>query len=257
MVNYISFSLFGTNPKYINGAIRNSELRHKFFPNWTPIYYIGNSISSEVERNLRSNGALIRRISFIENQSATLWRFLAVLESDANFVIFRDCDSRLSIRDNAAVSEWVKSGKDIHVIRDHPNHTARILSGLWGCFAPNVKDSLTGDLNFTSKSYYGIDQDYLENHIYKLFKSSILVHDSFFGIEKNAKSIPANRLNFEYLGESLDEFDNFDPKLRLLIKNFENSRKFRLKTRLNAFRKRFVREVVKTIKSLIFKFFKI
>lgn len=44
--------------------------------------------------------------------------------------ISRDTDSRLGLRESAAVDEWVKSGKMLHTMRDHPvGHTAPILAG--------------------------------------------------------------------------------------------------------------------------------
>ena len=40
-MNYISFSLYGTNPKYHIGAIRNAEQIKKFYPDFVPLFYIG------------------------------------------------------------------------------------------------------------------------------------------------------------------------------------------------------------------------
>ena len=44
----------------------------------------------------------------------------------------RDLDSRFSKREAAAVGEWLQSSAAIHVMRDHPQHGAPLLGGLWG-----------------------------------------------------------------------------------------------------------------------------
>jgi len=49
--------------------------------------------------------------------------------------IIRDSDSRLTPRDAAAVSDWLKQGANyiFHCIRDHPSHSNFPISGgLWG-----------------------------------------------------------------------------------------------------------------------------
>lgn len=44
----------------------------------------------------------------------------------------RDLDSRISPREVAAVSEFLASEQEVHVMRDHPAHTAVIMGGMWG-----------------------------------------------------------------------------------------------------------------------------
>ena len=61
------------------------------------------------------------------------WRFFAHDETDCEYVVFRDADSRISKREKMAVDEWIQSGKSIHIMRDHPYHTVPILGGMWGC----------------------------------------------------------------------------------------------------------------------------
>ena len=40
------------------------------------------------------------------------------------------------------MSEWVDSGKLVHVMRDHPYHTEPIMGGMWGCKAKETFDKL-------------------------------------------------------------------------------------------------------------------
>ncbi len=45
----------------------------------------------------------------------------------------------MSEREESAVSEWLKSSKDFHFMRDHPDHNATILAGMWGVKLYNPK----------------------------------------------------------------------------------------------------------------------
>ena len=60
------------------------------------------------------------------------WRFLATLDPQVlhpafpdlspkvDLMVSRDLDSRLTMREVAAVREWEESGAALHVMRDHP-----------------------------------------------------------------------------------------------------------------------------------------
>ena len=51
----------------------------------------------------------------------------------------RDLDSRISSREVAAVEEWLRSDKDFHFMRDHPEHGVGILGSGWGVKLGNVE----------------------------------------------------------------------------------------------------------------------
>ena len=42
--------------------------------------------------------------------------------SGAMFLMQKQMSGQFSSRETAAVSEWIKSGKVLHLMRDHPNH---------------------------------------------------------------------------------------------------------------------------------------
>ena len=50
--------------------------------------------------------------------------------SVARFLI-RDADSRLNLRENAAVHEWIESGYSFHIMRDHTAHFVPINGGMF------------------------------------------------------------------------------------------------------------------------------
>ncbi len=53
--------------------------------------------------------------------------FLALLSISLIFLRYR-----ISSREVAAVSDWLNSTLPFHVMRDHPDHGAEILGGMWG-----------------------------------------------------------------------------------------------------------------------------
>jgi hypothetical protein len=54
MKKIISFSLWGDNPKYTVGAIKNAELALSIYPDWICRYYIGKSTPQEIIDELKS-----------------------------------------------------------------------------------------------------------------------------------------------------------------------------------------------------------
>ena len=61
MKKIISFCLWGDNPKYTIGAIKNADLALDIYPEWTCRYYIGKSTPFEIIKQLyeRKNTEII------------------------------------------------------------------------------------------------------------------------------------------------------------------------------------------------------
>ena len=98
----ISFSLWGNNPKYVKGAIRNAELGIKYFPGWICRFYIGNStlIGSSNDIQLLKSIDNVEIITMEEEGDWTgmFWRFYPIADKDVTVMISRDVDARLSYR---------------------------------------------------------------------------------------------------------------------------------------------------------------
>ena len=58
----ISFGLYGSNPKYTTGAIRNVETAKIYFPGWVCRFYVTKDVPSEVVITLKNLGAEIEEI---------------------------------------------------------------------------------------------------------------------------------------------------------------------------------------------------
>ena len=105
MKKIIAFSLWGDNPKYTVGLIKNLDLAKEIYPGWICRVYCGKSVPeniiSEIEK--RDNKELI----IMDEQGdweGMFWRFFAA--EDADIMISRDSDSRLNNREKAAVEQW-------------------------------------------------------------------------------------------------------------------------------------------------------
>lgn len=198
----ISYSLWGNNPKYIVGAQKNIELAKEFFPDWRVRIYVSSNTNFTYESE---NLEIILR-SESQSQEGCFWRFESCDSED--IVIVRDLDDRLSKRHKFVVDEWLQSDKNIHIIRDHPNHFYPVMAGLWGCrngVLKGIKKYISG---WENKEYYTTDQDFLKNLLYnEFFINKSFIHDDFrkqIGIEKD---INKDRIDFEFLGDTFDEND--------------------------------------------------
>ena len=180
--NVISFSLWGSDSKYVDGALINLELAKEIYPGWEVRIYIDDSVDKSILKPLHNNGADIRLVKDVRGPfHGAFWRFLVNDDKDVDRYIIRDIDSQLNFREKAAVDEWIESGKSYHIMRDHPNHKYAIQAGMWGGKAGNIK--IWPLVNQWSQfDYYSCDEHFLQQTIYPEIKHDTLVHDPF--IEK-------------------------------------------------------------------------
>jgi hypothetical protein len=211
MKKVISFSLWGDNPKYTVGALRNSELSLEIYPDWVCRFYCGKSVPKNIITQLKT----YKNVEVVEmnedgDWTGMFWRFYACEDSDV--MISRDTDSRLSFREKSAVDEWLESNKDFHIMRDHPYHTTEILGGMWGCrngVLSNIKNIIN---EYNKGNFWQVDQNFLKEKIYPIIKNNSFVHDSFFKVEQDRKNFPSERFNKEFVGDVFDENDIRHPE---------------------------------------------
>ena len=207
----IAFSLWGNDPKYTIGAIRNAEIAYELFSGWNNggwkcRFYCGEDVEDEVKNEL------IRLDSEIVEMGGTgwngmFWRFFAADGDDT--MISRDTDSRLGLRERAAINEWIDSDKDFHIMRDHPYHATEILGGMWGAkngilkgVKQMIQDYETGD--FDQK--YQVDQNFLREVAYPMVKDSAMVYDEFFEKKPFPRDAP-KRTASDFVGQVYNQFD--------------------------------------------------
>jgi hypothetical protein len=203
MLKVIAFSLWGNNPKYTVGAIRNAELAPSVFPDWELHYYIDNTVPNQIIYALED----LQNVKIIEKNikgdwKSAFWRFYSY--QNADIVIFRDTDSRLGIREQLAVNEWLLSDKTFHVMRDHPYHKFEMLAGMWGAKKNEKYDLCKIFDDYLSKNetnFYGAEYILFKNILFPLIKDNCVVHDPFF----DKKPFPSKRIGYEFVGQVFDE----------------------------------------------------
>jgi hypothetical protein len=183
--NIISFSLFGDDSKYCETAVLNAQEQPHIYPHWICRFYVDSSVPEHVLNRLRANGAQIVQIGSPENQwPGPMWRFLALNDSQAHRILFRDADSVISLREAHAVDQWLTSDKRFHIMRDWCSHTELILAGLWGVVRGSLPplDKLIEKFMITPpESRHFSDQTFLRQYIWPYARTSLMQHDSIFG----------------------------------------------------------------------------
>ena len=201
--------MWGDNPKYTVGAIKNALLAQIIYPEWICRFYIGNDVPQHIRNQLDDLNVEIMEMMDMGDSgwNGTFWRFFAADSYD--IVICRDTDSRLNLRERVAVDEWLSSDKDFHIMRDHPYHNTEILAGTWGCRNGILRGMEEAIQDYNKGSFdnqYQVDQNFLREVVYPLVKHESIVHDEFFEL----KPFPANaikRTGSYFVGQVYDECD--------------------------------------------------
>lgn len=183
----ISYSLWGDNPIYTMGAIKNADLAATLFPDWTCVFYCFDSVPTDIINQLQSRPNVVVRIVGGEynpsDSRGMFYRFLPADEEGVEYMMSRDTDSRLSERERLAVDAWIASGADLHVMRDHPYHGVPMLGGMWGVKGGKLAGISSHMEEFQPTSDKGQDQAFLWEWIWERVRDGELtacVHDPFF-----------------------------------------------------------------------------
>lgn len=179
----ISYSLWGSNPRYLQGALRNVVAAMDVYPDWICRFYCDDSVPAAILNQLRDNGAEVvmrpRPSVFYEG---LLWRFEVVDDPTISHFLVRDCDSVVNVKERVAVDEWLQSGKWFHAMRDFASHTEVILAGMWGGVAgvlPAVEE-LRREFKPLTAPTRTYDQHLLRDCVWPIVRQSVLIHDSIY-----------------------------------------------------------------------------
>ena len=207
MTKVISFCLWGNDPKYVQGAIRNAEIAEKLFPDWECWFYLPSLPIHPIVAQVShlSNVKFILEPDSPADWTAMFLRFQPAADPKVEAMISRDCDSRLSMREKVAVDAWMESDRGFHIMRDHPWHGSSILGGMWG-----VKNNVLPDMDtlmeeWDQENRWQTDQDFLNTIVYPRIAHTCMVHASFFKMERHARDFPVQRNGTEFIGQVFDE----------------------------------------------------
>ena len=207
MKKVITFSLWGDNPTYNIGAIKNAELALIVYPDFECWFYIHEqSVPKKTIYELTKikNVKIILKNGDLNNNKPMMWRFEAIDDPEVEIMMSRDTDTRFWNREILAVDEWLKSDKVFHIMRDHPHHAFNILGGMFGTKKISQIISwseLMKNIHQISDRYY--DQDFLKNYIYPVIKNNSIIHANFYKIEnENCKNFPIDYDDeYHFIGE--------------------------------------------------------
>lgn len=218
----VAMSLYGSSPRYTMGAVRNAQLLPVVFPGWRLWLYAEKppnstghtkygQVPDQVLAKLEDLGAEIVWVDVAGvGLAPMLWRFTVMDDPAVDVFVVRDCDSRLTSRDAAVVSDWLKTDRLFHCIRDHPSHSNYAVSGgLWGARRQPLH-RLVGNLSNVMRRYgagYVQDMDFLGNDVWPKVKDHAYCHDSFSCHRyPSSHPFPVARIGYEHLGQVYDQF---------------------------------------------------
>lgn len=256
----IAFSLYGTKKMYQDGAIENSVLVKKYYPDWECRFYVSQEIPKLTVNRLLENGSKVIHKIREDEVDGTFWRFLPMSEDNLEALIIRDTDSRILKREVDAVNKWLGSNKKFHIMRDNPSHIILIPAGMFGILGgviPDIEMLINKwkenrvKMNLGWANEYGLDQLFLAQEIYPKIKNDVLIHTELiqFGNEK-VIPFPSKREGNKYVGEAIDT--ESDTSINI---NFQELKLKSYPSAIFYYQPIFIKilEIVKSIRNLVLK----
>ncbi|MDQ2101939.1 protein arginine N-methyltransferase [Azospirillum isscasi] len=178
--NVVAFSLWGAREVYGQGALANAKAVPEVLPGWTCRFYHDDSVPRPLLAELARLGAeTVEMPAGSGTSHGPFWRFLVSDDPSVARFLCRDCDSRPSAREKAAVDAWIASGLPFHVMRDHVLHTDLILAGMWGGMAgllPPLASAI--DAAADREADRRQDRSFLAEWVWPRIRGRALIHDS-------------------------------------------------------------------------------
>jgi hypothetical protein len=207
----ISFSVWGNNEGYANGAVENARLIPKIYPGWKGRFYVDPLVPRLVLAELYDLGCeIVHKPESIDNLGL-YWRFEPMYDDPSieRFIV-RDTDSRINVREAQAVKEWEESKLPFHIIRDNNEHNIRICGGMWGAKAgiiPHWKmlveswiEQIKPDNKNPRGIYHGTDQEFLGRVIWPFIEKSHIAHDNYFNFTGRERPLTVKLKRDGYVG---------------------------------------------------------
>jgi len=163
MKKIISFCIYGNNPKYTDAAIANLKLQPIIYPGWTCRFYVDGSVPTPIILELEKLGAEVVVMPNAIGHLGMFWRFEPLKDTSLERFIVRDTDSRLNVREAAAVREWEQLGTNFHIMRDNKAHNVPICGGMWG--------ATSSFINEIKNEYDMLKEDFIFNHEYMRYSN--------------------------------------------------------------------------------------
>ena len=216
----VSFALWGANPLYALGAIRNAEMSPEFRPGWICRFYIDTTVTREtIDKLLDFPHVEIVKMHPAPDVLGMFWRFFPMFDDPTveRFVV-RDTDCRPSKRETTAENEWIESGEPFHIMRDNVVHNTTILGGMWGAVAgciPNMEDLIRNWLSNAKprpqlagaagglRYFHGCDQEFLNEVVWPLIIDKHIAHDEHYHYTGKERpfTVPLSEVGGHFVGD--------------------------------------------------------
>jgi hypothetical protein len=97
----ISYSLYGNEQRYADGALANVELMPTIYPDWEIYIYHDTTVPSNIIDKL-TKYKYVKMINMFNTSivNKMSWCFLVALDTDVERYVIRNIDTRLSLREN-------------------------------------------------------------------------------------------------------------------------------------------------------------
>jgi hypothetical protein len=220
----ISFCVWGNDALYTMGILKNCLQIQNLYPDWEPwVYYNDTVTNATIEKLISMNVKIIHIDNNVNDCSNSIWRFQPCFDDSVDLFLSRDCDSRITPREMDLVNNWIKSPKELHIIRDHRYHQKPIMAGMFGIKCGGLMNILKNellDLQLIIKGgayrpdlrEYQVDENFLETKIFPFSFGKSMSHVSAGALYPDDIVIPSPDTNF--IGCKMDSEDN--PKMTYL-----------------------------------------
>lgn len=216
----IAYGLFGNNPKYVNGLLKDIEIAKTMYPGWDVVAFMDpKTVPPEIIAKAKAMGAVVPEPKPGEAYNHASARFY-VADMDYDRFVVRDCDSILMFREVIAVADWIKNDWAIlHGMRDTVGHKDPLLGGMWGAKTKGLREKLKAkfgkesvaelyrDFMKGAEAVYGNDQDFLAEVVVKAVgEDAFLSHETIKCHEfKHSQGFPLTRsMTGPFIGQVID-----------------------------------------------------
>lgn len=203
MNKIVSISVWGSNPQYCIGAIKNAEIVKKLLPEWKCRIFVNDSVPIKYQKILYTMDNVEIAEVDSDDTYGMFWRFYSMFESEDNISISRDSDSRITEREVRCLNEWLKSDKKFSIIRDHERHYDwPMMGGMWGM--KGMLDDRVYDFmkKYSEYHQYAIDQVFLKDVVWPIAQNDCIIH----GI-RETKWMCENRNVDNFIGQGYTDKD--------------------------------------------------
>ena len=177
-----TFCVFGAQPKYCLGMVRNLEYITAHFPE----FEVWIDIGADVPSSYKATYASFSRVRLFEHAIADgrlmSYRFFHIDDPAVELMLVRDADSRVGPRDIWCIQQFLASDKKIFTIRDHIYHGMPIMGGQWGMRKIdgfNMRAAYEVYLTVAEDSAsYQSDQTFIARAVYQKFLPHFIAYTS-------------------------------------------------------------------------------